>query len=72
MTTNKYIQNIENNNWSSFVKCLWQRNFHDHVIRNDKSLGKIREYIINNPATWNNDIENPDRTGSMESKLIEV
>ncbi|MFH1245847.1 MAG: transposase, partial [Candidatus Omnitrophota bacterium] len=32
---------------------IWQRNYYDHIIRNDKSLTRIREYIINNPATWN-------------------
>ncbi|RKY36154.1 MAG: transposase, partial [Candidatus Omnitrophota bacterium] len=31
-------------------KFKWQRSFHDHIIRNDKSLNNIREYIINNPA----------------------
>ena len=36
----------------------WQRSFHDHIIRNDKSLNKIREYIRNNPATWDNDENN--------------
>jgi putative transposase len=36
----------------------WQRSFYDHVIRNDKSLNKIREYIINNPINWANDEEN--------------
>jgi len=40
---------------------IWQRNYHDHIIRNDKSLNKIRKYIRNNPLTWNSDIENPDR-----------
>ena len=36
----------------------WQRSFHDHIIRNDKSLQNIREYIKNNPATWDTDEEN--------------
>ena len=30
---------------------IWQRGYHDHIIRNDKSLNRIRGYIINNPAT---------------------
>jgi len=29
---------------------LWQRNYYEHVIRSENELGKIREYIINNPA----------------------
>ena len=36
----------------------WQRSFHDHIIRNDKSLNNIREYIINNPAIWEKDENN--------------
>ena len=34
---------------------VWQRNYYDHVIRNEESLNIIREYIINNPITWQND-----------------
>jgi len=36
------------------IPCLyafaWQSGFYDNVIRNDVSLNKIREYILNNPA----------------------
>jgi REP-associated tyrosine transposase len=38
---------------------IWQRNYYEHVIRNQKSLDKIREYIRNNPANWEKDKENP-------------
>ncbi|MBN2485939.1 MAG: transposase [Bacteroidales bacterium] len=34
---------------------LWQRNYHEHIIRNEQSYMKISEYIINNPANWDND-----------------
>jgi len=61
LTTKKYIDGIKNHNWPPFNKCLWQRNYHDHIIRNDKSLNNIRNYIINNPATWQFDVENPQR-----------
>ncbi|MEA3369533.1 MAG: transposase [Candidatus Ratteibacteria bacterium] len=66
ITTKKYIDGVKNDNWKSFNKHLWQRSFHDHIIRNDKSLNNIREYIINNPATWEkdeNDINIPVGTG---------
>lgn len=36
----------------------WQRSFHDHIIRNDKSLNNIRKYIKNNPAAWGDDENN--------------
>ena len=58
LTTNKYIDGVKNNNWKSFDKHLWQRSFHDHIIRTNESLDKIREYIINNPKTWDDDTEN--------------
>ena len=37
----------------------WQSRFYDHIIRNEKSLMKIREYIINNPLKWELDKNNP-------------
>jgi len=33
----------------------WQSRFHDHIIRNDESFQKIRDYIINNPLRWKED-----------------
>ena len=33
----------------------WQRNYYEHIIRNDAELNKTREYIINNPANWADD-----------------
>jgi len=38
--------------------CLWQRNYYEHIIRNDKSLEQIRQYIKENPWNWDNDVEN--------------
>lgn len=38
---------------------LWQRNYYEHVIRNEDELNKIREYIVLNPAMWDEDDENP-------------
>jgi len=34
---------------------VWQRNYYEHIIRNDDELNKIPEYIINNPLTWKTD-----------------
>ena len=36
----------------------WQRSFYDHIIRNETSLNKIREYIIENPKMWERDRNN--------------
>jgi putative transposase len=43
---------------------LWQRNYYEHVIRNDRSLYEIRTYILGNPQRWEHDRENPDGDGS--------
>ena len=40
---------------------VWQRNYYEHVIRHDKELNAIRQYILDNPANWSQDTENPDR-----------
>jgi putative transposase len=34
---------------------VWQRNYYEHVIRNEKSLNEIADYITNNPARWETD-----------------
>ena len=34
---------------------IWQRNYYDHVIRSEASLEKIRRYIVENPARWEED-----------------
>ena len=34
---------------------IWQRNFYEHIIRNEKELYKIIEYIKYNPLNWEND-----------------
>jgi len=37
------------------LELQWQPRFHDHIIRDDQSYQKITEYIINNPANWQDD-----------------
>jgi putative transposase len=34
---------------------VWQRNYYEHIIRNEKELYEIRKYIENNPLNWNDD-----------------
>lgn len=39
-------------------ESVWQRSFYDHIIRNERSLNALREYILANPANWEQDIDN--------------
>jgi REP element-mobilizing transposase RayT len=38
---------------------VWQRNYYEHIIRDESSLAHIRHYIANNPGQWAHDEENP-------------
>jgi REP element-mobilizing transposase RayT len=38
---------------------VWQRNFYDRVIRHERELAAVRQYIRDNPANWALDKENP-------------
>lgn len=38
---------------------VWQRGYHEHVIRNEADLKRIRQYILDNPRKWAEDPENP-------------
>jgi len=40
---------------------VWQRNYYEHVIRDEDDLNRIREYIEFNPLRWAEDEENPNR-----------
>jgi REP element-mobilizing transposase RayT len=39
---------------------LWQRNYYEHVIRDERDLNAIREYIVGNPVGWDRDDDNPE------------
>ena len=56
ITTVEYIRGIKNNNWQAIDKRLWQRNYHEHIIRNAQSYIHISNYITNNPAHWDKDV----------------
>jgi putative transposase len=40
---------------------VWQRNYYDRIIRDERELQNIRRYIAENPARWDDDVENPRR-----------
>jgi putative transposase len=44
---------------------VWQRNYYEHIIRNDESLDQIRRYITDNPMQWALDRENPSAVGAQ-------
>jgi putative transposase len=61
MTTNAYIRGVKQDGWKPFPGKLWQRNYHERIVRNEQELNAVRRYIHNNPARWAEDMENPDQ-----------
>lgn len=59
MTSDAYIRNVKRADWKPFPGKLWQRNYYEHVIRNEEELNNAREYIMYNPVRWESDRENP-------------
>ena len=55
MNAAKYINQLH----GAAGHLFWQRNYYEHIIRNENELNRIREYIRNNPLKWDLDRENP-------------
>lgn len=52
---------------------VWQRNYYEHIVRDEESLARIRQYIVDNPAHWDEDRENPQAVGALrEAPLPEA
>ncbi len=64
ITTVEYIRGVKKYNWQRFTGKLWQRNYWEHIIRNDNSYQNISEYIFNNPSKWDDDKFNPSNEKS--------
>jgi REP element-mobilizing transposase RayT len=61
LTTVLYTRGVKQSAWPPFRGRLWQRNYYEHIIRDEAALVRIREYIANNPLQWALDRENPVR-----------
>ena len=59
LTTVEYVRGVRARGWTPFRGRLWQRNLYEHIVRDDKSLGRIEQYILDNPVNWSLDPENP-------------
>ncbi len=39
---------------------VWQKRYHERIVRNERELERIRQYILNNPAHWSEDPNNAE------------
>ncbi|MFZ2537846.1 MAG: transposase [Oscillospiraceae bacterium] len=54
-TTIKYIDGVKKGAYPPFNKRIWQRNYYDHIIRNEQDYQRIWEYIDKNQLKWHDD-----------------
>jgi len=57
LTTYRYINGVNKSGWPRFNGRLWQRNYYEHIIRNERDYQGIVDYIILNPQNWESDEE---------------
>ncbi|MCF6174430.1 MAG: hypothetical protein L3J71_01545 [Victivallaceae bacterium] len=69
IVTVEYIRGVNNENWQRFNGKLWQRNYWEHIIRNENEYLRISQYITNNPKKWALDKLNGG-TGNMVMEEI--
>lgn len=64
MTTKRYTDGVKKHGWPPFPKRIWQRNYYEHIIRNENDYDRIYEYIQNNPVKWELDSLHPANVGA--------
>jgi REP element-mobilizing transposase RayT len=57
---------------STDLAIVWQRNYYEHVIRDEESLNRIRQYILDNPLRWELDPENPQAAAPERADIWRV
>ncbi len=58
LCVNDWLEYIKKNKIDAIGK-FWQRNYYEHIVRNEEELNNIRIYIVNNPLNWEFDGDNP-------------
>jgi len=71
LTTNAYIDGVKQSGWQRYNKKIWQRNYWEHIVRDEQEYHRIAQYIIANPLKWEMDKLNHDCSGNqvMESAV---
>ena len=59
LVANKCLELFKSKHPDKLMGKLWQRNYYEHIIRDEQALDNIRQYIIDNPAQWSTDKLNP-------------
>ncbi len=60
IVTDRYITGVKAQDWTPFDRILWQRNYYEHIVKNESALQSIQQYVRDNPLTWLKDSLYPD------------
>lgn len=52
ISTHAYINGVKQSGWRPFAGVVWQRNYWEHIVRDEQDLNRLREYIRHNPEKW--------------------
>lgn len=56
IVTVEYTHGVKQQDWQPFPGKLWQRDYWEHIIRNQREYDNIANYILNNPFLWDKDV----------------
>jgi hypothetical protein len=56
LTTHNYMRGVREQNWEPFHGKLWQRSFHDHIIRSENGLNMLRTYSQTFPLIFSTSV----------------
>jgi REP element-mobilizing transposase RayT len=59
LTTARYRHGVADCHWMPFPGRLWQRNYYEHIVRDETDMQRIQEYIATNPMRWEQDQLHP-------------
>ena len=68
LATHAYTIGVKQRGWQRFNGTLWQRNYYEHVVRDEFEWAGIQNYIRDNPLNWTLDCENPDARATDEEE----
>ena len=57
---------------TKYTSLIWQRNYYEHISRDEESVHNIRQYIQENPWRWADDPENPQHHPENQELLIDL
>ena len=57
----RHLRGVKQDGWPPCPGKLWQRDYYERIIRNDRELDALRAYIAANPTRWTEDPNHPTR-----------